>query len=338
MRGAPRYAWGAVRSRRLGRTGLSVSELGYGAWGIGASHWVGADDEESTRALNEAISSGVTFIDTALGYGWGHSEQLIGKVLRSRSETVHVATKIPPGNEKWPAEPGDPVAEMYSAAWIREATETSLRNLGTDHIDVQQFHTWTDDWVDQGDWAEAIAELKDAGKIRFFGVSIRNHDPSSVLKLIETGLIDTVQVIYNIFDQSPEERLFPAAIEHDIGIIVRVPLDEGGLTGRIRPDTTFPEGDWRNHFFAGDRPRQVYERVQAITSDLDIPEDSIANVALRFCLHHPAVSTVIAGMRTVANVHRNVAAVDEGPLSDEQLAKLRAHNWDRGDFSATVAH
>jgi aryl-alcohol dehydrogenase-like predicted oxidoreductase len=225
---------------------------------------------------------------------------------------------------------------MYSAAWIREATETSLRNLGTDHIDIQQFHTWTDDWVDQGDWADAIAELKDAGKIRFFGVSIRNHDPSSVLKLIETGLIDTVQVIYNIFDQSPEEKLFPAAIEHDIGIIVRVPLDEGGLTGRIRPDTTFPEGDWRNHFFAGDRKRQVYERVQAITDDLDIAEDSIANVALRFCLHHPAVSTVIAGMRTVANVHRNVAAVDAGALSDKQLAKLRAHHWDRGDFSAEV--
>ena len=322
-----------MRYRTLGRTGLQVSELGYGAWGIGAAHWIGADDAESLAALREAIAAGVTFIDTALAYGDGHSEQLVGEVVRSSVETIHVATKIPPGNGKWPARSGDRVAEMFSAAWVKEATERSLRNLGLETIDVQQFHTWTDDWVGQGDWADAIAELKQEGKIRFFGVSIRNHDPTSVLRLIDSGLVDTVQVIYNIFDQSPEDELFGAALEHDIGIIVRVPFDEGGLTGRIRPDTTFPDGDFRSAYFQGERKREVFERVQAMTRDLGVSEDSAANVALRFCLSQPAVSTVIAGMRAVQNVRRNLAAIDDAPLDGEQLAKLRAHRWQR-DFSA----
>jgi aryl-alcohol dehydrogenase-like predicted oxidoreductase len=319
-----------MRYRTLGRTGLQVSELGYGAWGIGATLWIGADDAESIGALGDAIAAGVNFIDTALGYGDGHSESLVGQVVRSASETVYVATKVPPQNGKWPAERGDPVDEMFSAAWVIEATERSLRNLGLDVIDVQQFHTWTDDWVGQGGWADAIAELKQAGKIRYFGVSIPNHDPASVLALIESGLVDTVQVIFNIFDQSPLRALFPAALEHDIGIIVRVPFDEGGLTGRIRPDTTFPEGDFRNRYFAGERKRETYERVQAITADLGVPEGSAANVALRFCLSEPAVSTVIAGMRTAENVRRNVAAVEDEPLDEDALATLRAHHWDRG--------
>ncbi len=194
-----------MRYRKLGATGLEVSELGYGAWGIGAAHWIGADDDVSRAAPRAAIDAGGNFIDTALAYGDGHSETLVGEVVRAASETVYVATKIPPQNGKWPAEPGDDVSEMFSGAWITEATETSLRNLGLERIDVQQFHTWTDDWVAQGDWAQAVAALKQAGKIRFFGVSIRNHDPASVLELVRSGLIDTVQVIYNIFDQSPED-------------------------------------------------------------------------------------------------------------------------------------
>jgi aryl-alcohol dehydrogenase-like predicted oxidoreductase len=316
-----------MRYRKLGRSGIQVSELGYGAWGIGAAHWIGADDDVSRTALREAIDAGVNFIDTALGYGDGHSERLVGEVVREAAESVYVATKIPPHNGKWPAEPGDQVAEMFSAAWVTEATETSLRNLGLDAIDVQQFHTWTDDWIAQGDWADAVAALKQAGKIRLFGVSIRNHDPASVLALVKSGLIDTIQVIYNIFDQSPEDELFAAALEHGVGIIVRVPFDEGGLTGRIRPDTTFPEGDFRNGYFAGERKRETYERVQAITADLGIAEDEIASVALRFCLSQPAVSTVIAGMRAIENVRRNVAALEQPPLDAAQLASLRPHRW-----------
>jgi aryl-alcohol dehydrogenase-like predicted oxidoreductase len=319
-----------MRYRKLGRSGLEVSELGYGAWGIGASHWVGADDETSRAALRAAIASGVNFIDTALAYGDGHSESLVGDAVRAAAETIYVSTKIPPENRKWPAERGDPVEQMFSAAWITKSTERSLSNLGLETIDVQQFHTWTDDWVEQGEWADAVAELKRSGKIRFFGVSIRNHDPASVLRLIESGLVDTVQVIYNIFDQSAEDDLFAAAIEHDVGIIVRVPFDEGGLTGRIRPDTTFPDGDFRNGYFAGDRKRETYERVQAITADLGVADDGVASVALRFCLSQPAVSTVIAGMRTVENVRRNAAALDEHPLDEGQLAKLRTHRWELG--------
>lgn len=316
-----------MRYRKLGRSDLEVSELGYGAWGIGAAHWIGADDDVSRAALRAAIAAGVNFIDTALAYGDGHSESLVGEIVRAASETIYVATKIPPRNGKWPAEPGDDIAEMFSGAWITEATETSLRNLGLDTIDVQQLHTWTDDWVRRGDWADAVAALKQAGKIRLFGVSIRNHDPASVLELVRSGLIDTIQVIYNIFDQSPEDELFDAALERGVGVIVRVPFDEGGLTGRIRPDTTFPDGDFRNGYFAGDRKRETYERVQAITADLGIAEDEIASVALRFCLSQEAVSTVIAGMRAFENVSRNVAATEEPPLDAAQLTKLRAHRW-----------
>jgi aryl-alcohol dehydrogenase-like predicted oxidoreductase len=317
-----------MRYRPLGASGIEVSELGYGTWGISRQHWIGADDEISKAALNAAIDAGVNFIDTALVYGDGHSERLVGEVVRARSEPVYVATKIPAENGRWPAEPGDDPLEMFSARWMTEATERSLRNLGVERIDVQQLHTWTDDWLVRGDWASAVANLKKQGKIDLFGVSIRNHDPGSVLELVRSGLVDTVQVIYNVFDQSPEDTLLGIAADHGVGIVVRVPFDEGGLTGRIRPHTTFPLGDFRNDYFGGDRKRQTYERVNAILADVDIGEDEIASVALRFCLSHPAVSTVIPGMRTLANVARNVAAVAEPALDEAVLLRLRGHRWD----------
>ncbi len=318
-----------MRYRTLGRTGLRVSELGYGAWGVGGGGWIGADDQASRAALREALAMGVNFIDTALVYGDGHSEELVGEVVRSASEGVYVATKVPPADRIWDIEPAVAAEQRFPAAWVIESTEASLRNLGLDTIDVQQFHTWTDAWVGQGEWAEAIAQLKAAGKIRYFGVSIRPRAPESALALIESGLVDAIQVVYNIFDQTAVEELFPATIEHGVGIIVRVPFDEGGLTGQIRPDTTFPDGDFRNGYFAGDLSRQTYERVQAITADVGITTDAIANVALRFCLSHPAVSTVIAGMRRLVNVRRNVAAIEEGPLDLEVLETLRRHGWNR---------
>jgi aryl-alcohol dehydrogenase-like predicted oxidoreductase len=286
----------------------------------------------SLDALRVAIDAGVNFIDTALGYGNGHSEKLVGEAVRTTADTVYVASKVPPGNGKWPARPGDAADELFSAAWISESTETSLRNLGLDTIDLQQLHTWTDEWVGQGEWAAAIEELKRAGKIRFFGVSIRNHDPASVLRLIESGLVDVVQVIYNVFDQSPEAELFPAALEHDIGIIARVPFDEGGLTGDIRPDTAFPEGDFREVYFGGDRRREVHEHVQAMARELGVGEDEIASVALRFCVSHPAVSTVIPGMRSSEHVRANVRAIESGPLDAAQRATIREHAW-RRDFA-----
>jgi aryl-alcohol dehydrogenase-like predicted oxidoreductase len=318
-----------VNTRTLGRTGFEVSEVGYGAWGISGSQWLGAEDEESLRALNRAIDLGVNFIDTALAYGDGHSERLVGSVVRERSERVVVATKVPPKNLTWPAPPGLDPDEVFPAEHVVASTERSLRNLGLETVDLQQFHVWHDEWVGRGSWLEAIERLKADGRIRAFGVSINDHQPSNALRLIETGVVDTVQVIYNVFDQSPADELFPACRERNIGVIVRVPFDEGALTGSVRPDTTFPDGDFRNHYFGGDRKREVWERVQAICAELDAQLEELPEIALRFTLSDPAVSTVIPGMRSVRNVERNAAAGDGRGLLRERVERLRAHSWER---------
>ena len=318
--------------RTLGRTGLEVSEIGYGAWGIGGSGWMGAEDDESIKALHRAIDLGVNFIDTALGYGNGHSEQLVGEVVRERDEHIYVATKIPPKNGIWPAPAGVDPEDTFPAAHVRECTETSLRNLGLDIIDVQQFHVWSDEWVGRGSWLEAIQQLKDEGKIGAFGVSINDHEPDNALALIESGVVDTVQVIYNVFDQSPEDRLLDACLEHRIGVLARVPLDEGALTGRLEPGTTFPEGDFRNRYFRDDRLEQVDRHVRAILEDLGIEREELAEVALRYVLSHPAVSTVIPGMRSIRNVERNTALGDGRGLPAEQVERLKAHRWDRNFY------
>jgi aryl-alcohol dehydrogenase-like predicted oxidoreductase len=321
-----------MRYRKLGRTGLEVSELGFGAWGIGGTMWIGADDDESLRALRRAIELGVNFLDTAYGYGDGHSEELVGAAVRASPERVHVSTKVPPKNRTWPAPAGVHADQAFPADWIVECTERSLRKLGLETIDVQQFHVWSDEWVGQGDWVDGVERLKRDGKIRFFGVSINDHQPANAIRLVESGHVDTVQVIYNVFDQSPEDELFAAVAAADVGVIVRVPFDEGALTGSVRPDTAFPDGDFRNRYFAGDRKREVWERAQAIAGDLDVPVERTAEIALRFCLSHPAVSTVIPGMRSIRNVERNVVAAEAGPLDAGQLAALRPHRWVRNFY------
>jgi aryl-alcohol dehydrogenase-like predicted oxidoreductase len=321
-----------MNRRRLGRTGIEVSEIGYGAWGIGGSKWMGAQDEESLRALNTAIDLGINFIDTALGYGDGHSEELVGRVARERSEDVYVSSKIPPKNGLWPAPEGIDPEEAFPREHVIACTERSLRNTGLDVLDVQQFHVWSDDWVGRGSWAEAIEQLKSEGKIRAFGVSINDHQPANAIELIESGLVDTVQVIYNVFDQSPEDELLPACAEHDIGVLARVPLDEGALTGRIGPDTGFPDGDFRNDYFRDGRREEVDERVRAILEDLAIERDALAETALRYILSHDAVSTVIPGMRSVRNVERNAALGDGRGLPDEQVQALKRHRWVRNFY------
>jgi aryl-alcohol dehydrogenase-like predicted oxidoreductase len=321
-----------VNRRKLGRTGIEVSEIGYGAWGIGKTMWLGADDDESLRALNRAIDLGLTLIDTALGYGNGHSEQLVGRVVRERPEEIVVATKIPPKNGIWPAPDGIDPEEAFPADHVRRCTERSLSNLGLDTIDVQQFHVWSDEWVGRGTWLDAVEELKREGKIRAFGVSINDHQPANALKLIESGAVDTVQVIYNVFDQSPEDELLDACASHGVGVLARVPFDEGSLTGTIGPDTEFPEGDFRNSYFRDDRKAQVAERVQAILDDLGISRDELPELALRYILSQPAVSAAIPGMRSVRNVERNCAVGDGRGLPDEQVAALRRHRWDRNFY------
>ena len=321
-----------MKYRILGKTGLKVSEVGYGAWGIGKSGWIGASDDESLSALHRSIDLGLNFIDTALVYGDGHSEQLVGRVVRERSETIYVATKIPPKNAVWPAPPATPVAEAFPADHVIGCTEESLRNLGLETIDVQQFHVWSDEWVGQGDWLDAIQKLKQQGKLRYFGVSINDYQPENAIGLIETGVVDTVQVIYNIFEQNPEEKLFPACERKNVGVVVRVALDEGGLTGKITPDTTFAEDDFRAKYFRGDRKEQVYERVKRMVSDLAISLDQLPETALRYVLSHPAVSTVIPGMRSVRNVERNCQVSDGRGLPDEMVRKLKAHRWNRNFY------
>jgi aryl-alcohol dehydrogenase-like predicted oxidoreductase len=317
--------------RPLGRTGLEVSAVGYGAWGIGQSMWIGAEDEESLRALDRAIDLGLNFIDTALGYGNGHSELLVGQTVRKRSETVYVATKIPPKNMRWPAQAESHADETFPGDHIRACTERSLRHLGLERIDVQQFHVWHDNWLEQGDWLETIEALKQEGKIGAFGVSINDHQPETALRLVRSGRVDTVQVIYNVFDQSPEDELFPATEEHGVGVIARVPFDEGGLTGSIAPDTEFPDGDFRAHYFSGDRKQEVADRIAAIVDDLGIERDRVAEIALRYILSHYAVSTTIPGMRSIRNVERNMAV--DGGLPAEQVERLHAHRWVRNFYA-----
>ena len=319
--------------RPLGRTGLNVSEIGYGAWGIGGSMWIGAEEDESVRALHRAIELGVNFIDTARGYG--ESERIVGRVLREHSgDDVHVATKVPPKNGVWPAEAGVDPSETFPGDHIRASLDTSLRESGLEAFDVVQFHVWSDEWVGRGDWAETIEALKSEGKIRHFGISINDYQPENAIGLLRTGLCETVQVIYNVFHQQPEERLLPLCEGLGIGVIVRVALDEGGLTGRITRDNEFPDGDWRNDYFGEDRRAQVQDRVDALVDELGIEPDGVADLALRYVLDHPAVSTVIAGMRSVRNVERNVATSDGVRLAPERRTALQRHRWERNFYEA----
>ncbi|MBL8229717.1 MAG: aldo/keto reductase [Bryobacterales bacterium] len=318
--------------RTLGRTGCQVSAVGYGAWGIGGKQWLGGDDDESIQSLRRAIELGLNFIDTALAYGDGHSEQLVGRIVRETKSRVYVATKVPPKNRIWPAQSGIGIEQVFPYEYIVASTEESLRNLGMERIDLQQLHVWNPEWLDRDEWRRAIEDLKRSGKVSAFGVSINDHQPDSALGIIRTGLIDTVQVIYNIFDQSPERNLFPLAQERNVGVLARVPLDEGALSGNFTEDVIFPEGDFRNWYFRGDRKRQVVERVSALKQDLlDVP-GTLAETALAFILSHPAVSSVIPGMRKLRNVERNCAVPSNSRLCEATLGVLRKHAWDKNFY------
>jgi aryl-alcohol dehydrogenase-like predicted oxidoreductase len=322
-----------MKYRILGRTGIQVSEIGHGAWGIGGNQWLGGSDDESIRALRRAMELGINFIDTALAYGDGHSEKLVGKVIGEGQHRIHLASKIPPKNGLWPAQPGIGIESVFPYEYILRCTEDSLRNLKVDTIDLQQLHVWNPEWFHRDEWRRAFEELKTAGKVRAVGVSINDHQPDSALELVQSGLVDTVQVIYNIFDQSPEKNLFPLAQKMNVGVLARVPFDEGSLTGTITESTEFNPKEFRAFYFRGDRKKQVVERVAALERDLAGVDGSLAEIALRFTISHPAVTTAIPGMRTVRNVERNAAASDRGPLDESTLQILKRHAWDKNFYS-----
>jgi aryl-alcohol dehydrogenase-like predicted oxidoreductase len=321
-----------MQYRKLGRTGFDVSDIGYGAWGIGGKQWLGGADDESLAALRRSIELGVNLIDTALAYGDGHSEQLVGKIVREAPRKIYVATKVPPRNRVWPAGARTPIDDVFPYEYIMASAEESLRNLRLDTIDLLQLHVWNDAWVERGEWRRALEDLKRAGKVRSVGVSATEHDPDSALAVMRTGEIDAVQVIYNIFDQTPEARMFPLAQELNIGILARVPLDEGALSGTMTESTAFPPGDFREFYFRGDRKRQVVQHVDALRQDLG-GDVNLPETALRFCLSHPAVSSVIPGMRTRRHVESNAAQSDQGALDAPTLATLKRHAWDRNFYS-----
>ena len=320
-----------MRYRPFGKTGLKVSEIGYGAWGIGKALWVGAEDEESLRSLRAARDAGVNFYDTALVYGDGHSERLLAQCFGQAREVI-IASKVPPKDRVWDVKPGTPLENVFPKQYVQECLDETLKNLGRESVDIYQFHTWNDEWASEKEWHETVREMKSSGKAKFVGISVQSHQPTNALKALDTGLVDSVQVIYNIFDQSPADELFPYCHKNGIGVIVRVPFDEGSLTGKISPETTFPEGDFRNTYFAGGRKQEAWERALAIVVDLGISFDELPAIALRFCLSHPAVSTVIPGMRSTGHVAVNTAVSDAGPLPEETLRKLREHRWVRSFY------
>ena len=319
-------------SRPFGKTGISLSEIGFGAWGIGKSMWVGAQDADSLRALHRAMDLGINFIDTARVYGMGHSEQLVGRAVREHDGYVNVATKVAPKNMRWPASAETPVSEVFPAGHIIAGCEASLQTLGIERIDLLQLHVWHDAYLGEDGWREGLEKLKQEGKIRFCGLSVNDHAPDTALGAVRTGVFDSIQVIYNIYDPTAADELIPLCEKHGVGVIARVPLDEGGLSGSITPNTRFPPGDFRADYFNGDRKRQADRHARELEKLLGRRAKTLAELALRFCLSHPAITTVIPGMRGVLNVERNAALSDGQQLTPRLLEELREHAWPRNFY------
>jgi len=316
-----------MKYRSFGRTGWSVSEIGYGMWGMAG--WTESSDIQSAKSLDLAVEKGVTFFDTAWGYGEGHSEELLGELVkRHPSKKLYTASKIPPKNFKWPAKPDYSFEESYPTEHVVAYTEKTLKNLRLEQIDLMQFHTWDDGWSHREEWQRAIEDLKASGKITAMGISVNRWEPENGIKALQTGKLDAVQVIYNVFDQNPEDVLFPLCEELNIGVIARVPFDEGTLTGNITKETTFPADDWRSTYFVPENLNSSVDHADALRPH--IPKGmTMAEMALRFITMNKTVGTIIPGMRKERNVLANVATSDGNGLSTELYQELKKHRWDR---------
>jgi aryl-alcohol dehydrogenase-like predicted oxidoreductase len=313
--------------RTFGRTGWKISEVGYGMWGMAG--WTGSEEKEVNEALDRAIELGCNFFDTAWAYGDGLSEEILQQTIkRHAAKKLYVATKIPPKNRKWPSRKGFQLRDVFPSDYIIEYTEKSLKNLGVETIDLQQFHVWEDDWAANDEWKEAITKLTQQGKVQAWGLSVNRWEPDNSLETIRTGLIDAIQVIYNIFDQAPEDNLLPLCREQNIGVIARVPFDEGTLTGTFTKDTTFPANDWRATYFVPENLHASVEHADAL-KPLIPAGMTMAEMALRFILANPDISTTIPGMRRIRNVEANMHSSDGKTLSASVLKELKAHRWDR---------
>ena len=317
--------------RRFGRTGWKVSEIGYGMWGMAG--WTGSQDTESLDSLQRSVDLGCNFFDTAWAYGNGHSEKLLGKILRNNASNapgkkLYTATKIPPKNRRWPSRREFTLDESYPPDYIEEYLHKSLQNISVETLDLIQFHTWEDGWLDDARLPRAIEKLRNSGKVRAVGISINRWEPGNGIRAVRDGVVDAVQVIYNIFDQNPEDELFPACREKDVAVIARVPFDEGTLTGTLTLDSKWPKGDWRNTYFVAENLKASVAHADALKPLL---RDGLAmpEMALRFILNNSDVSTIIPGMRKRRHVEANIAAGGRGPLGDALYAELRKHRWER---------
>jgi aryl-alcohol dehydrogenase-like predicted oxidoreductase len=316
-----------MRYRRFGRAGWQVSEIGYGMWGMGG--WSGSDDEESLGSLQLAADAGCNFFDTAWAYGEGRSEALLGRLVRANPDKkLYTATKVPPKNRRWPSRRGYTLEETFPPEHIEEYVQRSLENAGLESFDLVQFHVWEDEWADDERWQKKVDELKRQGLLKAVGVSVNRWEPWNGVRAVRGGMVDAVQVIYNIFDQNPEDELFPACEEMDVAVIARVPFDEGSLTGALTAESRWPEGDWRNTYFVPENLIPSVERAERLRP-LVPAGSTMPEMALRFILSNPTVSTIIPGMRKAAHVRSNLAASDAGPLPERLLAELRKHRWER---------
>jgi aryl-alcohol dehydrogenase-like predicted oxidoreductase len=316
-----------MKYRRFGRTGFQVSEIGHGLWGMGG--WSGSTDRASLEALRASAEQGCNFYDSAWAYGDGRSDHLLGQLLRGNPDRrLFSASKVPPKNGKWPATSRDKLKDVFPRDHVVQHTDSILQAMGTDSLDLLQFHVWDDSWTAQDEWRDTIRGLKEQGKIRAFGLSLNRWEPANGIRALRTGVVDAVQVIYNIFDQAPEDELFPVCAEFDIGVIARVPLDEGSLGGTLTLDTRFPPDDWRSGYFGAKNLAATVERVEKlkkiVPASMTLPE-----MALRFILSNPQVHTTIVGMRKLEHVRQNIALSDGHPLEADLLSALRQHRWDR---------
>jgi aryl-alcohol dehydrogenase-like predicted oxidoreductase len=318
-----------MKYRKFGNTGLKVSEIGFGAWAIGGS-WGDQREQDSLEALETALDRGVNFIDTAAGYGNGKSERIIGEFLKSRSETVYVCTKTPPAEGKWPPSPYCRIEERYSEKYLRENVEDRLSNLQVESLDVLLLHTWTRAWNDRPIALEILQKMKSEGLIKQIGISTPEHDQNCVIQLMRDGMVDVLQVIYNIFEQEPAAQLFPVALETGTGIIVRVAFDEGVLTGKYTGNETFGPDDFRSNYFAGDRLERGVKRTEKIKKEFQKSAYSMPELALKFALTHEAVSTVIPGIRNRNQAVQNTAISELPEISEDMMLRLHDHSWNRG--------